>query len=155
MASWEGWVRRVVVGRKNGIRAAIRRELNVGTWLDQEQEHIVPDEPERAPDPRWLRVGTVEELPSEGELVEAFADGRAVVLVRIDDTVHAIDSTCPHAGGPLGEGELYGTQLTCPWHGWAFDVVTGASSVDAASCVETFDVRIEGNDVFVAPRAGS
>ncbi len=155
MSSWEGWVRTIVVGRRNGIRAAIRRELNVATWLDEEAEPAAPQEPEEAePGPGWQRVAAASELPREGEVVEAFAEDRAVVLVRVDGSFYAVDSVCPHAGGPLGEGELEGTKLTCPWHGWSYDVTTGQSAVDRATCLETFEVRIDGDDVYVASHTG-
>ncbi|MEO0602896.1 MAG: Rieske (2Fe-2S) protein [Myxococcota bacterium] len=152
MAGWEGWLRSVVVGRKNGIRATLRRELNVATWLDEEPDPEPPPEPEPTAGPAWRRVASRSELPAEGDVVEAFAEDRAVVLVRVAGEVYAIDSICPHAGGPLGEGELDGQQLTCPWHGWSFDVATGTCGVDPTMQLETFDVRVEGNDVFVAPR---
>ncbi len=48
-----------------------------------------------------------------------------LALFNIDGTVYALDNTCPHAGGPLGEGTLEGTHIACPWHGWKFDVLTG------------------------------
>ena len=153
----EGWglLRRVVIGRKNGIRAAIRRELNVATWLDDEPGSEEPPEPETPSQPGWQRVASVDELPHEGELVEFFADDQAVVLVRVDGEIRAVDSVCPHAGGPLGEGELDGNKLTCPWHGWSFDVITGVCAVDDTTRLDTFAVRIDGDDVFVSPREPS
>lgn len=151
VASWQGLVRRIVVGRKDGIRAAIRRELNVATWLDEEAPVAEPPPAAEPEEPGWERVAGIDELPAEGEIIEAFAGDRAVVLVRVEGDVHAIDSVCPHAGGPLGEGELDGRQLTCPWHGWSFDVRTGICAVDATTRLETFAVRIDGDDVFVAP----
>jgi len=61
----------------------------------------------------------------------------------------ATDNVCPHRGGPLGEGTLDGSIVTCPWHGWRFDVNTGQSPVIPTAKVERFDCVIEGNDVKV------
>ncbi|MEN0061811.1 MAG: Rieske (2Fe-2S) protein [Myxococcota bacterium] len=149
MDGWQGLLRTIVVGRKDGIRAAIRRELNVGTWLDETESEPPPvEEPEA--EPGWQWVAKVDDLPAEGQVAEVFAGDLAIVLVRVDGQIHAVDSVCPHAGGPLGEGDLDGTQLTCPWHGWAFDVTTGVCGVDAATRLDTFVVRVDGEDVFVA-----
>jgi len=152
--AWSGWVRNIVVGRRNGIRAALRRELNIATWLDETPEGADAEESAPEPDERgWQRVASVAELPAEGGLVEVFADDRALVLARVEGEILAVDSVCPHAGGPLGEGDLDGATLICPWHGWSFDVRTGACGVDAGEHLETFAVRIEGDDVLVAPGA--
>jgi nitrite reductase/ring-hydroxylating ferredoxin subunit len=53
--------------------------------------------------------------------------GRAVAIYYVDGTMHAIDGTCAHRGGALGEGERVGDVVTCPWHGARFDVTTGAA----------------------------
>jgi len=53
------------------------------------------------------------------------ADDMRLVLVRVGDRIHALAGTCTHRGGPLADGRLSGARLTCPWHGWMFDVRTG------------------------------
>jgi nitrite reductase/ring-hydroxylating ferredoxin subunit len=64
-----------------------------------------------------------------------------VAIANVDGTLHAIDGLCPHQGGPLGTGELCGTVLTCPWHGWQFDVTTGRHRVSATVRQAVHDVR--------------
>lgn len=150
MDGWQGVLRTIVVGRKDGIRAAIRRELNLATWLDEDATEPPPEPAAPEAEPGWALVTKVAELPAEGQLIEAFAGDQAVVLARIDGEVYAVDSVCPHAGGPLGEGELDGPRLTCPWHGWAYDVTTGTCGVDDQTRVDTFAVRIDGDDVYVS-----
>ena len=54
-----------------------------------------------------------------------------------------------HQGGPLGEGSLDSKTVTCPWHGWKFDVESGVSPVNPAAKIQTFKVVVEGNDVKV------
>ncbi len=72
-----------------------------------------------------------------------------VAVFNVEGKFHCTTNVCPHRGGPLAEGELEGTVVTCPWHGWRFDVTTGASPVNPAAKIETYPVRIEGDDVQV------
>ncbi|MFQ5520752.1 MAG: Rieske (2Fe-2S) protein, partial [Candidatus Methylomirabilia bacterium] len=66
-----------------------------------------------------------------------------------EGTYYAIDNTCLHRGGPLGEGELEGNIVTCPWHGWRYDTTTGANVNNPAVKVGAFPVKVEGTAVFV------
>ena len=77
-------------------------------------------------------------------------NGKAVALFNVDGTLYAIDNTCLHRGGPLGEGELDGKTVTCPWHGWRYDVTTGANEMNPSVVVAKYQVKIEGEDVLVA-----
>ena len=73
---------------------------------------------------RFITVAKTEDLkPGSCHSVELRDVGLA--LFNIDGTIYALDNTCPHAGGPLGEGTLEGNLISCPWHGWKFDVPTG------------------------------
>lgn len=86
--------------------------------------------------------------PGWGTTVET--EGRRIALFNVQGTFYAIDDTCPHRGGPLGDGELHGATVTCPWHGATFDVRTGAViGGPAHSNVQCFRVRVDGNDVLV------
>ena len=66
------------------------------------------------------------------------------------DSFYALENACPHRGGPLGEGDLEGTEVVCPWHAWRFDVTTGASPVNPKTAVRTFPVEVAGDEVRVA-----
>ena len=95
-----------------------------------------------------VRVASTEEVPGgEGRVVEA--GGKTLALFNVDGTFYAIDNTCAHRGGPLGEGELDGAVVTCPWHAWRWDVTTGANANNPAVKVACFPVTVEGRDVFV------
>ena len=85
--------------------------------------------------------------PGTGKTVSA--GDKELAVFNVDGTFHVIDNTCPHRGGPLGEGELEGCLLTCPWHAWQFDVRTGESVTDDSK-VEVFECRVEGGQVLVA-----
>jgi nitrite reductase/ring-hydroxylating ferredoxin subunit len=84
-----------------------------------------------------------------GECRTVMADGRELALFNVGGKFYCLDNVCPHRGGPLGEGTLDGNVVTCPWHGWRFDVTTGVSPVVPTAKVEKFDCVIEGNDVKV------
>ena len=96
----------------------------------------------------FVRVAATADVVSGGGLCVQ-AGGKAIALFNVDGTFYAVDNTCPHRGGPLAEGELEGTTVTCPWHAWQFDLVTGESLTDD-SRVDRYDVKIEGSDVLVA-----
>jgi nitrite reductase (NADH) small subunit len=80
--------------------------------------------------PDWIPVAAASDCPP-GASIERVADGRMVAIANVSGTYHAIDGLCPHQGGPLGTGALCGTTLTCPWHGWQFDVTTGRHRMSA------------------------
>ena len=95
------------------------------------------------------RAAPLTDLPAGGcKLVEV--GGTPVVLARVGDQVYACGSTCSHQGGPLGEGVLRGTRLTCPWHGWMYDVRTGQCLFpQRGGPVASYPVRIAGDEVWV------
>ena len=85
-----------------------------------------------------------------GSATAVDVDGRRIALFNVQGTFYAIEDTCPHRGGPLSEGELEDATVTCPWHGATFDVRTGAVTGSPAKIdVQSFRVRVEGNDVLV------
>jgi nitrite reductase/ring-hydroxylating ferredoxin subunit len=93
-------------------------------------------------------VGDVSTIPSgSGRVVEVA--GRQVALFNVGGAFHAIENTCPHRGGPLGDGALMGTTVTCPWHGWQFDCTTGKSTRNPTVCVASFPACLEGSTVYV------
>ena len=99
--------------------------------------------------PNFTRVANVSDLkPGENKVVNA--NGTEVALFNVDGEFFAISNTCLHRGGPLGEGMLDGDVVTCPWHGWRFNVKTGISPVMPTAKIATHQVKVEGNDVMVA-----
>jgi nitrite reductase/ring-hydroxylating ferredoxin subunit len=85
--------------------------------------------------------------PGQGKTVQA--GERELALFNIGGRFHCIDNVCPHRGGPLGEGALDGTVVTCPWHGWRFDCTSGQSPVVPTARVDVFEVVVEGDEVKV------
>jgi NAD(P)H-dependent nitrite reductase small subunit len=91
------------------------------------------------------KVGDVPE--GEGRVVDA--NGTQVALFKVDGDFHALDNTCIHRGGPLGDGACNDHTVICPWHGWQYDVTSGECLNSPGESVETYEVRVEGDDVQV------
>jgi nitrite reductase/ring-hydroxylating ferredoxin subunit len=98
---------------------------------------------------RTVKIAKVDEVaPGTGKVVEA--EGQTIALFNVGGTLCAIDNTCTHRGGPLGEGTLVGEVVTCPWHGAQFNVRTGeVLAPPAQQGVRAFPVKVEGDDVVV------
>ncbi|MBW3539241.1 MAG: non-heme iron oxygenase ferredoxin subunit [Planctomycetes bacterium] len=96
----------------------------------------------------WIRIAAVEDVPP-GTGRELTAAGRVVALFNVEGQFYALDGVCPHAGGPLGEGRLSGRVVTCPWHGWQFDVTSGRHCLNANITHTAFPVRVEDGQVLV------
>jgi nitrite reductase (NADH) small subunit/3-phenylpropionate/trans-cinnamate dioxygenase ferredoxin subunit len=96
----------------------------------------------------FVTVANIDELkPGECKVVEV--KGRTLALYNVDGTYYATDNTCLHRGGPLGEGALDGNIITCPWHGWQYDVTTGENTLDPNTKVQKFEVQVAGQQVQV------
>ncbi len=95
-----------------------------------------------------IRVAAVEEIPP-GTAKEVLAGERILALYHVDGEFYALDGICPHAGGPLGQGILQGQIVTCPWHGWQFDVTDGRHCLNSRLHQQTFPVTVDGGEVFV------
>src|SRR3989337_2699835 len=95
-----------------------------------------------------MKVANVNDLKTgEGKVVEA--DGKELALFNVDGKFFAIDNTCLHRGGPLGQGALEDKVVTCPWHGWQYDVTTGQSVFNQEIRVPTYEVKVEGDDIAI------
>ncbi len=95
-----------------------------------------------------VKVANVNELnEGQGKIVEV--NGKDIALFNIKGKFYAIDNTCLHAGGPVGEGELNENVVTCPWHGWQYDVTTGKSVMPGSVKVNSYKVEIKGKEIFV------
>jgi nitrite reductase/ring-hydroxylating ferredoxin subunit len=84
-----------------------------------------------------------------GQSAEVVAEGRIFAVFNVDGHFHVIDGICPHAGGPLGKGMLRGDVVTCPWHGWQFNVATGHHCLNQRMCQTVFESRIVDGNVVI------
>lgn len=96
----------------------------------------------------FVDVAAVSDLStSEGRIVEAAGTWIAVFVA--DGQTYAIDNACPHMAGPLGAGPCRDGIVTCPVHGWRFDVRTGEAPTNPNTKVERFETRVSDGRVFV------
>ncbi len=96
----------------------------------------------------FVRAAKKDEVPP-GTVSEFQLDGKTVAIANVDGKFFVIDGVCLHRGGPLGQGELDRNVLTCPWHGWQYDVTTGKTLVNPAVGVATYAIELRGDDLFV------
>ncbi|MEO6875981.1 MAG: Rieske 2Fe-2S domain-containing protein [Opitutaceae bacterium] len=85
--------------------------------------------------------------PSSGQAFTVA--GRRIALFNIAGIIHAMDDMCPHAGAPLSDGRLHGCVVTCPWHGWEFDVTNGRMPGQDQDCQTVYPVTINGDQIEV------
>ena len=85
-----------------------------------------------------------------GQAAAFTVEGQRIALFNVDGTFYAIGGTCTHRGGPLSEGDVQGTKVTCPWHGADFDLKTGAAvGPPAQKGVPSYKVVVEGTDIKI------
>lgn len=96
----------------------------------------------------WIRVCTTADCPL-GEGREFVMADRVVAIFHTAEGFFALEGICPHQGGPLGRGSLEGCRVTCPWHGWQFDVRDGQHGSIASLVQPGWPVRVEGEEVWV------
>lgn len=98
--------------------------------------------------PEAVKVASKKDIP-DGESRVVRAKEKEIALFNVGGVFYAMDNVCPHRGGPLGEGTLDGTIVTCPWHGWSFDVTTGHSPSVPSAKGACFKVVTQGDDILV------
>ena len=96
----------------------------------------------------FVRAAKTAEVPP-GTIRECQVEGKAVALANVGGQFHAISNTCLHRGGPRGEGQLEGSVVTCPWHGWQFNVATGKAVQNPNAGVSCFATELRGDEVYV------
>lgn len=99
--------------------------------------------------PDLVRICSEGELPREGEVCE-MAGGRLCVT-RVNGEIAVLDNVCPHSEGPLGQGMVEDGRVVCPYHGWAFDVKTGAASHAPDEKVRIYEAVIKDGELLVRP----
>ncbi len=97
----------------------------------------------------FVPITTTADIP-EGEAKAFVVGDREIALFHVAGSYYAIENACPHQGGPLAEGFIEGTIVTCPWHAWCFDVTTGKMALGEYSTVDAFEVQIVGSTINVA-----
>jgi len=99
--------------------------------------------------PIKARCGRADEIPPGGSKVVEVKE-HVVAIFNHGGELHAIENTCPHQGGPLGEGYLEENGVvSCPWHGWTFDIKSGVSPIDPDMKVRRYKVRVDEGEIIL------
>jgi nitrite reductase (NADH) small subunit len=97
----------------------------------------------------FMDIAALADIPRQGARVVKTPIGCIAIFRTADDQVFAIDDRCPHKGGPLSEGIVHGTSVTCPLHAWVFDLNTGVAQGADDGAVRTYTVRIADGRVLL------
>lgn len=98
----------------------------------------------------WITVGTIEDIPKLGSRVISSAEGDIAVFRTSDDQIFALRDQCPHQGGPLSQGIIYGHAVACPLHNWSIDLTSGEAVAPDKGCTHRYPVRIENGIISIA-----
>ena len=96
----------------------------------------------------FQRAAKQNEIP-EGTVHEVHLEGLTIALANVAGKFYALNNSCLHRGGPLGQGQLSGTVLTCPWHGWQYQISTGQVTFNPEMRLDTYPVELRDDEVWV------
>jgi nitrite reductase (NADH) small subunit len=103
-----------------------------------------------AKNPEWLDIGPVDQLPAMGARTLPVQGGDEIAIFRIaNGNVYALINKCPHKQGPLSQGIVHDTTVTCPLHNWRISLVSGKALGEDEGCVPTIPVKIDGGRMFL------
>jgi nitrite reductase (NADH) small subunit len=98
----------------------------------------------------WKKICGVSEIPKLGaRVVKTIAHGNIAVFRNDVDEVFALEDKCPHKGGPLSQGIVYGRRVACPLHNWNIELEGGCAVKPDEGCAKTFAVKVEGEEVYL------
>jgi nitrite reductase (NADH) small subunit len=100
----------------------------------------------------YIDIAALSDIPPQGARLVKTPLGCVAVFRSADDQVFALQDRCPHKGGPLSEGIVHGTSVTCPLHAWVFDLNTGQAQGADEGAVATYAVKVEGGRVWLDAR---
>lgn len=96
-----------------------------------------------------IKIGSVSKVPEGKGIVVTTESGLQIALFKINGQIIAMKNECPHMQGPLGEGELEGTTLTCPWHGWQFNCLSGECLTMPGEETPKIRIKVEDDDIYL------
>lgn len=100
-------------------------------------------------DQPWTEVGTTDAV-AEGGAIEVLVGDRIIAIFRNQGRLFALDGMCAHQGGPIAQGTVEGGCVTCPWHGWQYELETGIQTINRQPLQECFDVRERDGKIEIA-----
>ena len=101
----------------------------------------------------WKVICRVDDIPVLGSRRVTRAQGLDVAVFRNSDhEVFALLDRCPHKGGPLSQGIVFGTSVACPLHNWTIGLCDGQAAAPDVGCTPKFSVRVENGSVHLDPQ---
>ncbi|MEY2810262.1 MAG: nitrite reductase [Pseudomonadota bacterium] len=98
--------------------------------------------------PNWIPICRVDDIPVLGARRVARAQGAEVAVFRTsNDKVFAVLDRCPHKGGPLSQGIVFGESVACPLHNWTIDLGSGCAKAPDEGCTQRFAVQVANGQV--------
>lgn len=97
----------------------------------------------------WVDIGGITDIPVRGARIVKTADGCIAVFRTTENDVFAIDDKCPHKGGPLSQGIVHGTSVTCPLHNWVISLETGVAQGADAGTTRTYALKVENGRILL------
>ncbi|HLD88703.1 MAG TPA: Rieske 2Fe-2S domain-containing protein [Candidatus Nanoarchaeia archaeon] len=98
--------------------------------------------------PEFIEVAKKSEI-KEGQRKLVEINGKSIAVFLLDGEYYAVHNHCLHKGGPVCEGELNGEIISCPWHGWRYNVKTGINAVNPNLKLEIFPVKVDGDKIMI------
>jgi nitrite reductase (NADH) small subunit len=96
----------------------------------------------------WYQVGIVDDFP-ENAGKECVIGGLVIAIFRSGEDWRAIDGMCAHQGGPIAQGSLDQDCVTCPWHGWQYNLSEGCNLLTGTKMLDTYPIELRGSEVWV------
>ncbi len=97
----------------------------------------------------FVKLGSRSQMPANGEAREFPCGDKTLCIANVNGELAALDNSCFHRGGPLGQGVVDHGKVVCPWHGWAYDPKTGVAEHKPDAKVAVYPLKVEGDDVLV------
>jgi len=98
----------------------------------------------------WIEVGEVETIPRLSARVIETAQGSVAVFRTSEDEIFALEDHCPHKGGPLSQGIVHGTKVTCPLHNLVMDLTNGKAVEPDEGCTTSIPVKVNQGKIFIS-----
>jgi len=98
----------------------------------------------------WHKVSTVADIPTLGARVVTTREGNIALFKTADNEIFALLDKCPHKGGPLSQGIVFGKKVACPLHNWNICLDDGHAVAPDIGCARSFPVKVEGDAVFLS-----
>ena len=89
---------------------------------------------------RWIDAGPADAMVHRGA-IEVLVEGNVIAVFRTENGLFALDGMCAHQGGPIAEGAVSGECVTCPWHGWQYELATGIQTINRQPLQKIYAVR--------------